>query len=119
MSANQLEISLSGYANVKVNDFSIDIDKIERGIIFLYCTWSPTIIQLRSLLTSLQNYQQIALLAFDIDEEEALQFFDKQGLHSDGWGETYWVEKGKVVFFLKRYGPQNLEQLISNNKLLL
>ncbi|SHN07946.1 hypothetical protein [Chitinophaga sp. CF418] len=119
MSAIQLEKNLSGYANVKVNDFSIDIDKIECGVIFLYCTWSPAIIQLHSLLTSLQNYQQIVLLGFDIDEEEALQFFGKQGLHSDGWGETYWVRKGEVVSFLKKYGPQSMEQLISNNKMLL
>jgi hypothetical protein len=67
MSENQLERELSGYVNVRLNDFSINIDKIESGVIFLYCIWSPTIVQLRSLLTSLENYQQIVLLGFDID----------------------------------------------------
>lgn len=87
MIANQLQRTLDGYANVGVNDFSIDIDRIQSGIIFLYCTWSTTIIQLQSLLTSLENYPGIALLIFDIEEEKASQFFSKQGLHSDGWGK--------------------------------
>ena len=64
MREDQLERHFSGYAKVKVNDFSIDIDKIECGVIFLYCTSSPTIVQLHSLLTSLKNYQQIALSVF-------------------------------------------------------
>lgn len=35
MIANQLQRTLDGYANVGVNDFSIDIDRIQSGIIFL------------------------------------------------------------------------------------
>lgn len=103
------------YTNVKINDYSISINEIESGIIFLYCTWSPTIIQLKTLFTSLENKCDINLFVFDIDREEALSFFNRQGLHSDGWGETYWIKDGKVISFMKNYNMQSVHELINNN----
>ncbi|MCF6408080.1 hypothetical protein L3C95_34650 [Chitinophaga filiformis] len=114
-----LKQNLSRHTKVKLNDFAIDINKTERAIIFLYCSWSPTITQLKSLMDSLVNYQDILLLVYDIDEKEALQFFDEQGLQSNGWGETYWIKNGKVISTLKKYGPQNMEELIGKNAKLL
>jgi len=116
---NKLERNIASYANVRVNDFSIDIEKIERGVVFLYCAWSTTIVQLRNLLIAMENYEEINLFIFDIDEAGALRFLVKQGLRSDGWGETYWVKNGKVVSFLKKYGERNMEELDNSNKMLL
>jgi hypothetical protein len=118
MTASKLEGYLSGYTNVKINDFSCNVDGINSGIIFLYCEWSPTFVQLQALLNSLSDCPAIALFILDIDEKEAQPFIKKHELESNGWGETYWVKKGKIISFLRKYNAQNIEQLVTNNKML-
>lgn len=107
------------HSKVKINDFSLDIQSIDYGIIFLYASWSQSRNQLRVLVDSLSDFRNIEIFLFDVDMPESTLFFQKNGLFSNGWGETYWIKNGRVLSFLDKYANDNLYALEQNNERLL
>lgn len=105
------------------NNFNADIDKITAGIIFLYAKWAITHIQIISLITSLEEFPDIDLFVFDIDSPGFVNYSRRNHLHSDGWGETFWIRRGKIVASEKKYNintdPSVRDKLKSNNKCLV
>src|SRR5687768_9731294 len=85
------------------NDFAVNIDKVPAGIIFMYASWGITHIQLSSLITSLEDFPDIDLFVFDIDAPAFFDYRLRNNLHSDGWGETFWIKLGKIVASEKKY----------------
>lgn len=82
--------------NIFFNKFSIDIPNIiNLSVFFLYCSWSPTIINYQLLLDALLNYPEVDIHVFDIDEPNFVKYNDS--IRSNGWGEIYFVRDGKVV----------------------
>ncbi len=84
----------------------------------MYAEWSPTIVQLRNLLLSLTNNSDIQLYIYDIDNSNSISFFDQNGLHSEGWGETFWIKNGRLIAELKNYTSKDLHNLKRRNNLL-
>ncbi len=108
----------SSYPNTVIDDYSIDPSCIARGVIFLYAAWSPTIVQLRCLITSLEGTYNFPLYIFDIDVANSNGFLEHHGMCSDGWGETYWVKDGKSVATMKKYTSIDNKLLAVYNDLL-
>jgi len=115
MKSELLNSILSNYSKVRIDDFELDIPAIKHGIIFLYASWSQSRVQLNSLLASLSDCHNIELFVFDIDRRESILFLEKNGLQSDGWGETFWVKGGTIIDSLKKYDMNNIGELVKKN----
>ena len=100
-----------------VNDFSTPISQLHQGVIFLHASWSNSLIQLKALLNSLKDFPELKLLVIDIDNINAIDFLQMNGLSSHGWGETYWIKNGNVVNFMSKYNMDSVHKLIENNNL--
>jgi hypothetical protein len=111
---------LSKRSRVYYNDFTVNINELKKGIIFMYAPWGITHIQLLSLIASLEEFSEIDLFVFNIDDSEFKNYCVKNSLRSDGWGETYWVRSGKIVASEKKYdintGLSVMERLKENNR---
>lgn len=105
--------------NIEVNNFSIDADKINHGVIFMYSCWSPSHVQMKTLIDSLYDFPTISLYVYDIDEEKFFDFKTRNNLYSDGWGETFWIKNGGTIAELKKYDDKNWEDLVRNNSRVL
>ena len=101
--------------NIEINNFSIDMNEIKYGVVFMFSSWRPSTVQLRNLISSLENFPDLALYIFDIDEDKFYDFKKKNMLYSDGWGETFWIKNGKIIADLKKYNSQSIKDLIRNN----
>ena len=110
-----LDELLKNKENVRFNDFSATIEETNKGVFFMYSCWSPSLVQLRNLLTSLNGFQQIILFIFDADSNEFPEFKKKNKLFLDGWGETFWIKSGKIIAEMKKYNSENLNSLVNNN----
>jgi hypothetical protein len=93
----------------------LDIKDVTSGVIFMFSSWSPTIVQLRNLVNYLQDFPSVRLYFYNIDERDFLEFKNRNCLHSNGWGETYWIKNGKIVAEEEKYDSRSIDVLIHNN----
>jgi hypothetical protein len=119
MLPDQLKDAIYKHPAAVINDFSLDIDKLGNGIIFFFASWSPTLVQLASLHHSLQAFSSIRLHVVDIDHKDVQGYYERNGLISHGWGETYWIKEGKVVDQLKKYDTSHVGVLETKHRLLV
>ena len=118
MRVEELDSIVKEYPTVKFNDFSISIDRINNGIVFLYAIWSQSLIQLRILLNSLEEHKSIPLFIYDIDDPLFFEFKSFNNISSDGWGETFWIKSGQIIASKKKYLIIDKEELVKYNKLV-
>jgi hypothetical protein len=104
--------------NIVYNNFSIGIKNIQLGIVFTYATWSPTIVQLRNLLKSLEQFPQTPVYLYNIDEPGFIHYADENKIESHGWGETFWVKGGEIIAAQKKYSSDSMNELIHNNTII-
>ncbi|NIG52811.1 hypothetical protein [Chitinophaga sp. Cy-1792] len=113
----ELETWCAAHPSTSVNNYTISAVTQEKAIVFLFASWSPTIVQLKTLLQSLTSNPEIPLFVYDIDNVDYLKISDT--FHSDGWGETFWIKAGQVIATLKKYAIRDLNKLIVNNNQLI
>jgi hypothetical protein len=115
MISNEIKTLLAKRFLVEINSFSINVEEIHAGIIFLYAFWSQSLLQLKVLVNSLQQFDDAKLYVIDVDEPRASEFIDRNHLESNGWGETYWIKNGEITFKAKKYDLSYLIQLHERN----
>lgn len=91
---SELELLCSIHPRPIIGDYSIDVTSVEKGIIFAYAEWNPIIVQLKNLLHSLADSSNVPLYIYDIDDSNSIDFFDRNGLYSEGWGEILNKKEG-------------------------
>lgn len=80
-----------------------------KGILFLYCSWSESKIYLDYLISILNDFPELDLYIVDIESDhyKRLSFEYK----SHGKGETFWISEGKIKFKIYDYKKQKDEVL--------
>jgi hypothetical protein len=100
----------------KLNPSTEQFNINSSGIIFIHASWAPTLIQLNTLLKSLENFSHINLYIYDIDSSSYSDLTKIYKIKSHGYGETYWINKGVIFKMFNNYTYYNINQLILNNK---
>jgi len=118
MRAEELDSLVKNYPNVKINDFSISINDLNNGIVFLFAIWSQSLTQLRILLNSLEEFKSVPLFIYDVDEPLFFEFKNSNSISSDGWGETFWVKSGEIIALKKKYLSIDKEELVNYNRMV-
>ena len=107
---------ISSRGNIFLNKSIENIDKEVNGIYFMYSSWSHSFLQLKYLIASLQEFPDISLYIFNTDDLNTEKIKSMFNVYSDGWGETFWIKKGQIISFLKKYAADKIEELTKNNK---
>lgn len=80
-----------------------ELERMERGIIFIFAVWSaPCILGFKRFTKVLSGFERkdFIVIVVDIDalsEEFAKRIFAEEGSLLGGWGEGVWVRNGKVI----------------------
>ena len=97
-----------------------DFDKIDSCIVFIYNDFSPVTVQLVSLLKSLESFPNINLFIIDLGHDSWQKFKHQYDLFSHGYGETYWMKKGRVISDMNNYiFDKDANELINHNGAIL
>jgi hypothetical protein len=91
------------WPEIITNRFDVKFIEIEKGIVFLYCEWSPIEPVFTNLLEIYKTYTEIPFYVFDIDKEEFTGFSLVNNVKSHGWGEMYWIKNGEVISKILKY----------------
>jgi len=81
----------------------VGLSAIRRGVIFVFAAWSgPSIFAFRKFteIVSTLKTDSLDLIVLDIDcltAESATALFGDETFRLGGWGETLWVQNGRVV----------------------
>lgn len=112
---NQLQ--LEDKENIFINDFNLNIKSLEKGVIFLYCSWGPTSHILRYFVSQLN--QKVPLYIFDIDEEKFVEFKKENKIITHGFGETFWVKNGVIIGSILKHTAETKKEVDILNSVLL
>lgn len=87
-----------------------------KGIVFLLATWSESVYYLKYLVSLLEEYPQLELYVYDIDEIEYIKFETEYNVLSHGVGETFAMIENKIIFKFTDYknNAAVLNNLINN-----
>ena len=91
-------IVLDNTKNLKIKD-------IKNSILFLFASWSPTIVFFKLLIDVLKenNINDITIYILNIDGI-SYSFYEKELKSlSHGKGETFWIKNGKIIGELLNY----------------
>lgn len=100
------------------NHFDVNVEEMKEAIVFMFACWSPTGIQFISLMKALENFPDLKLFVFDIDDAKIELYKKVNTLHSHGWGETFFVKSGRLIASLDKYGPDAVPAIIARINLL-
>jgi len=95
-----------------------EITSVYNGIVFLYCSWSPTMGRYAILLNSLKEYKEIPVYIFDIDSQAFAQFSKERNVKSNGYGEMFWYKNNNIVAE-KLKGVDSIEEFMKYNQLIV
>lgn len=93
------------------NKYDFDIRDVKEGVLFMFASWSTSAIQLISLLQVLRDFPELKLIVLDIDDPRIELYKFKNGVYSNGWGETFLIKDCKIIGALQKYQPEDLGKL--------
>ena len=100
--------TLSSNQGVYLNQFQLNISEIDCGVLFLYCRWAYVETQLLNILNIQEKIEALNLYIFDIEQEDLfLKYRLSNPIESHGYGETYWVAKGKIIYKICKYNSSD------------
>jgi hypothetical protein len=90
------------WARIKIVDFPrFDLSAVQRGVLFVLAEWSsPSVTMFRSLCRLAAEAPTVIfpILVLNADEFETEDFRAMFGLTPYGWGESFWIKDGQVVY---------------------
>lgn len=75
----------------------------ENGVIFLYCSWSKSLLYLKYLVSILDKYPKVDLYVYDIDKDMYNNIKGKYNIVSHGKGETLWIKNSEILYAVIDY----------------
>ncbi len=91
------------------------------GIVFLYANWSESRIYIKYLIELLEDFPQLDLFVYDIDEDGVKNIMTTYNVISHGFGETFWLFEGRIISKILNYkesGKAAIEYTKSLNALV-
>ena len=95
------------------------VSSIPRGILFVYAAFSgPALRSWKSLLRSLIDVPEVQV--YVINNYTLTSMFVNSEIKGapSGYGDTYWIKKGKVISRMSSYGDEQIESLVQKHSLL-
>lgn len=73
------------------------------GIVFFYSNWSGSAVFLKHLIGILEEFPNIPLFVYDVDNEAFSKFNEIYHMPSHGFGETCWIYNGAIISKILNY----------------
>ena len=83
------------------------------GIVFYYAVWAPSTLNLEILLENITP--DLTLYIYDIDTPYFNSYIEEEVGTGTGWGDIFWLKKGKVLKRVNGFKNREEARIIINN----